>query len=125
MTTYKFGEILLVPFPFTDQTSQKKRPTVIVSSDNYNQQRPDLILAAITSQISTVLQFGEIQIIDWSKAGLLKPSVVKPIVTTIEKKLVLKRLGKLDDSDIKSLKIFLKNILEITCNRSGGENLII
>ena len=114
MTTYKFGEILLVPFPFTDQTSQKKRPTVIVSSDNYNQQRPDLILAAITSQISTVLQFGEIQIIDWSKAGLLKPSVVKPIVTTIEKKLVLKRLGKLDDSDIKFLKIFLKNILEIT-----------
>ena len=35
MTTYKFGEILLVPF--TDQASQKKRPTVIVSSDDYNQ----------------------------------------------------------------------------------------
>jgi len=86
----------------------------MVSSNQYNQQRPDLILAAITSQIATVLQFGETEIIHWSKAVLLKPSIIKPIVTTIEKKLDLKKLGKLDDLDIKSLKIFLQNILEIT-----------
>ena len=44
MTTYDFGDIVLVAFPFTDRTTTKKRPAVIVSSDAYNQQRPDIIL---------------------------------------------------------------------------------
>ena len=35
-TSYSFGEIVLVPFPFTDQTGIKKRPAVIVSSAAYN-----------------------------------------------------------------------------------------
>ncbi|WP_367142300.1 type II toxin-antitoxin system PemK/MazF family toxin [Moorena sp. SIO1F2] len=52
MTTYNFGDILLVPFPFTDQTTLKKRPTVIISSNTYNQQKPDLIIMAITWKIS-------------------------------------------------------------------------
>jgi len=34
MTTYKFGDIILVPFPFTDQTSTKKQPAVVISSEN-------------------------------------------------------------------------------------------
>ena len=33
MTSYEFGEIVLVPFPFTDQTATKKRPAVVVSLD--------------------------------------------------------------------------------------------
>jgi mRNA interferase MazF len=33
MIDYKFGDIVLVPFPFTDQTTAKKRPAVIVSSN--------------------------------------------------------------------------------------------
>ena len=37
MTDYKFGDIVLVPFPFTDQTTTKRRPAVIVSSNGYNQ----------------------------------------------------------------------------------------
>jgi mRNA interferase MazF len=37
MTDYKFGDIVLVPFPFTDQTTTKKRPAIIVSSNAYNQ----------------------------------------------------------------------------------------
>ena len=51
MTTYSFGDIVLVPFPFTDQSTAKKRPAVVVSSDAYNQKRPDIIIMAVTSQI--------------------------------------------------------------------------
>jgi mRNA interferase MazF len=32
-TAYSFGDIVLVPFPFTDQTASKKRPAVVVSAD--------------------------------------------------------------------------------------------
>ena len=51
MTSYKFGDPVLVPFPFTDQTTTKKRPAVVVSSEAYQKHRPDLILMAVTSQI--------------------------------------------------------------------------
>jgi mRNA-degrading endonuclease toxin of MazEF toxin-antitoxin module len=51
MISYDFGDIVLVPFPFTDQSGIKKRPAVIVSSAPYNAARLDLILMAVTSQI--------------------------------------------------------------------------
>ena len=37
MTAYKRGEIVLVPFPFSNQTAAKKRPAVIVSSNAYDE----------------------------------------------------------------------------------------
>ena len=47
---YQQGDIVLVRFPFTDQTGSKKRPSVVVSNGNINR-GPDLILAQITSNI--------------------------------------------------------------------------
>lgn len=37
-----FGDVVLVPFPFTSQAASKQRPAVIVSSRAYNLERPDL-----------------------------------------------------------------------------------
>jgi mRNA interferase MazF len=85
MTSYNFGDIVLVPFPFTDQTGKKKRPAVVVSSAIYNTTRLDLILMAITSQIKTAPIVGEVAVAEWQTAGLLKASVIKPVLTTIEK----------------------------------------
>ena len=50
MTSFEFGDIILVPFPFTDQSATKKRPAVVISSETYNTERPDLIIMAVTSQ---------------------------------------------------------------------------
>ena len=41
---HTFGDVVLVPFPFTDQSGTKKRPAVIVSSNGYNTNRRDLII---------------------------------------------------------------------------------
>jgi mRNA interferase MazF len=111
MTTYSFGNVLLVPFPFTDQTTTKKRPTIVISSNAYNQQKPDILLIAVTSQIHTQLEFGEMLIDEWEKAGLIKLSSVKPIITTLEKHLVIKKLGKLEAKDMQSLKNLLQQII--------------
>ena len=43
-TGYSFGDIVLVPFPFTDQSGIKKRPAVIVSSAAYNAPRRDVLI---------------------------------------------------------------------------------
>ena len=110
-TTYKFGDIILVPFPFTDQTTSKKRPAVLISSRVYNAERPDIIIMAITSQVRNIGKTGETAISDWQEAGLLKPSTIKPVITTIEKDLVLKKLGYLSDNDRQSLHEILLTII--------------
>jgi mRNA interferase MazF len=77
-TTFNFGDIILVPFPFTNQSTSKKRPAVIVSSNVYNSNRPDIILMAVTSQLRHLGKTGETEEGDWREAGLLKPSLIKP-----------------------------------------------
>jgi mRNA interferase MazF len=111
MTNYKFGDVVLVPFPFTNQTTTKKRPAIIVSSSDYQRERSDLVLIAVTSQANPATSFGEMTITEWKAAGLLKPSIVKPVLTTISKELVIKKLGQLEEVDRQALQNLLQLIL--------------
>jgi mRNA interferase MazF len=110
MTAYNFGDIVLVPFPFTDQTATKRRPAVIVSSAAYHRDRPDVIILAITSQ-SRPQATVEARIAKWKEAGLLRASVLKPVVATIEHGLILRKLGRLAEGDIANLRKILDEIL--------------
>jgi mRNA interferase MazF len=111
MTSSEFGDIILVPFPFTDQSTSKKRPAVVISSSRYNTERPDLIIMAVTSQLKPSRTIGEVILQDWRAAGLLKPSAIKPVITTIEKRLVIKTMGRLKANDSTALKESLKTIV--------------
>lgn len=91
----RFGAVVHVPFPFTDQSGTKQRPAVVDSSHGYNTHRRDVVIMAITSQVRTPLGFGELMVGDWQGAGLVKESVLKPVFTTIEQGLVLRVIGKL------------------------------
>ena len=73
-TGYNFGDIVLVPFPFTDHSATKKRPAVIVSSAAYHRGRRDLIIMAVTGQARPAAALGEVRVADWKAAGLIKPS---------------------------------------------------
>ena len=110
-TTYSFGDVVLVPFLFTDQSATKRRPAVVVSSDAYNRARPDLVMMAITGHISPYPRIGEVGISEWKEAGLLKTSTIKPILATIEKALVIRTLGQLHPPDVIALKDALRVIL--------------
>lgn len=103
-TSYNFGDIILVPFPFTDQSTTKKRPAVVVSSDAYHATRPDIIIMAVTSQTTPSGKTGEVSIKNWKDAGLLKPSLIKPVIATIENSLVLRRLGQLKEHEQQTLR---------------------
>lgn len=113
MTIYERGDVVLVPFPFTDQTTSKKRPAVIISSSRYNNLSQDILIMAVTGQIEKPLEIGECFIRNWKEAGLLKPSAIKSAISAIEQKLVLKKLGKLSADDLTSLNAVLKDLLEI------------
>ncbi len=66
---------------------------------------------AVTSQQRSSPTLGEVILTQWKTAGLLKPSLIKPVFTTIEKRIVLRILGKLAPDDRKTLCKALKMIL--------------
>ena len=113
MTPYKKGDIILVPFPFSDQTFSKKRPAVVISSDVYNSRYLDIIIMAVTSNTQNPLRIGECLIEDYASAGLLKPSVIKSAISSIDKSLILKKLGALSSGDLDLLNKTLKELLSL------------
>lgn len=111
MTGYEFGDVILVPFPFTDQSTSKKRPAVVISSSAYHIDRPDVILMAITSQVRPVAAVGEVSVRHVDGSGLLKPSVIKPVIATIARELIIRKLGRLHTDDRQALLNGLRVIL--------------
>ncbi len=94
--TYRRGAVVLVPFPFTDQSGSRRRPALVVSSDAYNQACPDRVLVRITSQPPTVPLIGDYTLKDgdWQAAGLIAPSIVRcGKIITVETSLILRELG--------------------------------
>ena len=110
-TSYSFGDIVLVPFPFTDQSGAKKRPAVVVSSAAYHQARRDVLIMAVTSQSRPVGAIGEVQVKDWKGAGLIKPFVIKAVITTIEHRLVIRRLRQLKKYEQEALRKAIGKII--------------
>jgi len=110
MTGSEFGDLVLVASPFTDQSTTKQRPAVVVSSAAYHRERPDLVILAVTSQARPIAGVGEAAIVKWKETGLLRPSVLKPVLATIERGLVLRTLGRLADEDRAALRRVLADI---------------
>ena len=107
-----FGDVVLVPFPFTDQTAVKKRPAVVVSSAAYHRHRVDVVLMAVTSRTSpAAATLGEVIVVEWEKAGLRIPSIVKPVLATLERRLILRRLGEVQQRDRDAVRGALQQIL--------------
>ncbi len=99
MISYNLGEIVLVQFPHSDMQSISKRPALVL----YDSGDRDVLVARITSQeYSTQADF---KIIDWEKCGLLDVSCIRlGKLATIEKQLIVRKLGTLGDMEINGLK---------------------
>ena len=110
-TGYEFGDVVLVPFPFTDQTGTKQRPAVVISAASYHRERRDLIIMAVTSRAARSATVSEVVVTAWQQAGLLKASVVKPVIATIEKQVVRRKLGRLAKEDRQQLQNALRHLL--------------
>jgi mRNA interferase MazF len=111
MTGFEFGDVVLVRFPFSDHSPVKQRPAAVISSAAYHQARPDLLIMAISGQIRSGTAFAEAEIRHWKAAGLLKPSVIKPVIATVERGLIRGTLGRLRPADIGALRAVLNAIL--------------
>ena len=97
-TPYRRGDVVLVPFPFTDLTSSKKRPAVVISPDSFNAQQQDLVVVAITSQLTDSDDAVLLTAPDFSAGSLPKTSIVRPTkLFTMHSTLIIKKVAVLND----------------------------
>jgi mRNA interferase MazF len=100
---FRRGDVILVPFPFSDQQTSKVRPALVVSSAIYHAEEPDLLLAAITSQLRAATRPLDYILSDWQGAGLRFPSAFKPVLATISPSRVLHTVGSLAIADLTAI----------------------
>ena len=91
---YKQGDILLVPVPFTDLTSGKKRPVLVLSNDDYNDKIEDVIVAAITSNLSAKKYAVLLSNNDLDNGNLKQDSCIRTDkIYTLSQSIVISRFG--------------------------------
>ena len=104
MPNYSKNDIILVQYPFSDLSSSKVRPAVVVSAPHVSQ---DILITPLTSKTGTLLE-GEFVLSEWAAAGLNVATAVKRGLYTVHKNLVVKVIGKLADADVELLEQSLR-----------------
>lgn len=110
---YQRGDVLLVPFPFSDLSATKVRPAVVVSSVLYHSTRPDLLLAALTSKVTTATGPLDYVLEDWRDAGLRFPSALKPVLFTLAPERVVFQIGAMSARDLAQIDGRLRSALAL------------
>jgi mRNA interferase MazF len=90
---YQRGDVVLLPFPFTDLSAAKTRPAVVVSVDSFQRHTGDVTVAMITSVPHATPYDYALQ--EWQAAHLLRPSWVRAKLATLDPALVRYRPGRL------------------------------
>lgn len=109
MPSYSKNEIVLVRYPFSDLTSAKVRPAVIVNAPHASQ---DVLIVPLTSKTTTLLA-GEFVLADWKGAGLNVKTATKRGIFTLHQTLVLKSIGRLLTVDAEKLASSLREWLDL------------
>jgi mRNA interferase MazF len=98
------NDVVLLPIPFTDLTSRKVRPAIVVGRKG-----TDLFLVPVSSVLSNT----DFLLQEWQGAGLNVPSGVKAQLATIEERLVVKIIGTVTAIDRQSLDEGLRTWLQL------------
>ena len=112
----KRGDIVLLPYPFTDLSGKKARPALIVSNDRFNSVNSDAIFVFITREVYKTPFDFRIESNDprFQTTGLKYPSTFRTAkIATLEKKLAQRRLGHADTNLLSEIELRLKSLLEI------------
>ena len=84
------NDVVLLPIPFTDLTSRKVRPAIVIGRSG-----TDLFLVPVSSQLPNT----DFALQEWRGAGLNVLCGVKAQIATVEERLVVKTVGVLAASD--------------------------
>lgn len=100
---YSPGDIVVVPFPFTDRRAAKRRPALVCSSRAFNDASGHVVLAMVTSSDHLAWP-GDVRLQDHAAAGLPVPSTVRWKLFTLEQAFLLRRSGALVEEDLTAVR---------------------
>jgi mRNA interferase MazF len=108
---YKQGEIVLVPVPFTDLSSQKRRPVIIISNETYNQTATDIVVVAMTSRLLKNTFGFTITNEDMENGRLNRPSQVRvDKIYTRSQTIIVKKFGQVNGNVLTQIRKLLQNL---------------
>ena len=97
--TYERFDVVVVPFPFTDQAVHKRRPALVLSgAKNFNAKARHSVMAMITSAANPSWPL-DVTLRRLAAAGLSAPSVVRMKLFTLDHRFVIRRAGRLAAED--------------------------
>lgn len=102
-------DFLLVPFPFSDQSGRKVRPAIVISNNEFNKNSDDVLIVAVTSNLSKDKYTLNLSTNDLEEGRLSTACCIKiENVLKIDKELIIKKIGKIKINILKSIisKIF-------------------
>ncbi|MDB9525697.1 type II toxin-antitoxin system PemK/MazF family toxin [Oscillatoria sp. CS-180] len=107
MPSYSKRDVILVRYSFSDLSSSKVRPAVVISTSHPSQ---DILITPLTSKTVSLLA-GEFVLSEWAVAGLNVATAVKRGVYTVHESLVIKVISQLVKVDADQLEQSLRGWL--------------
>jgi mRNA interferase MazF len=99
ISEFKQGDIVVVPFPYTDRLTEKRRPALVVSNGNITEHHGLVWLAMITSA-ENQSWYGDVAI-EGEITGLSKPSLIRTAkIATVEASRIIRVAGKIGDDSL-------------------------
>ncbi len=111
-------DIVLIPIPFTDLSSYRRRPVIIISNDRYNRETDDIVVVAMTSNLKPA-EYGFVITSDDLKLGSLRrPSRIRvDKIYTLAQSIVVKTFGRVNETTFDRICVLLR---ELTAKNSYG-----
>ena len=105
------GEIVLIPVPFTDLSSARRRPVIVVSNDSYNQATTDVVVVAMTSTPAHNPYSFTITSADLASGALNHPGTVRvDKIYTLSQGIIVKAFGKVNDATLDRIRRILVDL---------------
>ena len=109
---FEQGDIVLVPFPFTDLSTTKQRPALVISKSSYNTKTQDIVTCGVTSNLENSDYSVLIDNIDLAEGKIpLKSRVKVGKIFTLKQSLVIKKIAKLKAASFQHVKQELQNLV--------------
>ncbi|MBI4895913.1 MAG: type II toxin-antitoxin system PemK/MazF family toxin [Candidatus Aenigmarchaeota archaeon] len=113
-TNIEQRHIILVNFPFSDLSSSKKRPALVISNSMFNKRSEDVVCCLITSNIKDRDNSIDIANKDMETGYLEFNSKIKTYrIFTVNKNIIYRVLGKLNKEKSKLVETEIKKLMEI------------
>lgn len=110
--TPRQGDIVLVPVPFTDLSSRKRRPVFVLSADAYNDAAPDVIVVAMTSNPARTPWTLPILTSDLRAGRLNRPGMIRADkIYTLAQSLIVNRFGTVSDAMLNRIRETLAQLV--------------